>query len=725
MRVAGIATTLVMVSFIACTSSDAGNVKQWKGELPIAAAFLRKQLPPDVVTYARVPNLLGLLAMPKNSQLDSALRSEANITSIKSIQQGFAQNVLALPTFSDPRLKFLADAVRSPIEVAGIGMPTPAVLIGATLVTRSKADFNKLFTELGQPRLTAPLDEQGIGELVGLPFPAFVKFDPASGRMLVFARAGLNRITFEQVLKSLPADLKDHPMYALEQKIDASGQGLFLWADAARIVPMAQMLAPPIAQGLGKAGLGGLRAIAFGFGTANDKGRLSLVLDVGNDRKARPFPVVVNDIKATAVGEPDAAVLVSIPTQAEIARLESMLLGALPPRGRSGWEQAKAKAKDLIGVDVEQIFAAIGPDVVFLFDQAGDYTAVHLRDPALFDDLVRRIAAKTGSGPDEQKIGGTSFHHWRLPSLISPAANAGAVARPGPGRGILTVLGRLHNHVYWIRDGEYLYMAPTPQPLIDRVHAGAKARVADWLAKKQRVDMSTSLFAATGSVTKMPRRTYEMYIGILQNLADLTDAKFDAYSMPTADQLALPEKGAVGFSINSGEPYLSLELTYENHPGELLLGGGGVGAVATAGILAAIAIPAYQDYTIRAQVTEGLNLAAPVKASVAESFATRGALPKDRRAAGLPPSAKETSGKYVEAVDVSSGVITITYGNGANAKLRGKTLVLTPVVTPGRDIVWRCGNAPPPAGARPPVPGAAGGRADSAIEAKYLPAVCR
>ncbi len=729
MRVAGIAAVLFLVPFTACAASDAGKVRQFKGELPVAPAFLRRQLPTQVVTYARIPNLLGLFAMPKNNQLDTALRSEANINNVKGIQQGLVQNVLALPTFSDPRLKFLADAVRSPIEVAGFGMPNPAVLIGATLSVRSKADFNKLFEELGRTgtsvRLAAPLDDQGVGELVGLPLMAFVKFDTSTGRMLLFAAPRLDRTAFDRLLASLPADVKDHPMYALEQKIDASGQGMFLWVDAARLVPMAQAIVPNFAQMLGRAGLGKMRAVAFGFGTANGKGRLSLVLDVGTDRTARPFPVVANNVKATAVGDPDAAVLFSMPTQAEVARLETLLLGTLPPRGRSGWEQAKAKLKDLIGVDVEDVFSAVGPDVVVLFDQAGDYTAVHLRDPARFDDLVRRIAAKTGSAPEEQKIGGTTFHHWRLPSLFSVAADAGTAARPGPARGILTVLGRMHNHVYWIREGEYLYMAPTPQPLIDRLRAGAKVRVADWLANKQRIDMSTSLFAATGSVPKMPRRTYEAYLGIMQNLADVADAKFDAWSMPTADQLGLPEKGAIGFSMNLGEPHLSLELSYENHPGELLLGGGGFGAVATVGILAAIAIPAYQDYTIRSQVTEGLNLANPVKASVAESYATRGTVPRDRRAAGLPPAAEATSGRFVEKVDVAGGAITVTYGKAANPRLRGKTLTLTPFATSGRDIIWRCGYAAAPAGARSLVPDGADANAVTNIERKHLPAVCR
>src|SRR6187455_2859445 len=85
--------------------------------------------------------------------------------------------------------------------------------------------------------------------------------------------------------------------------------------------------------------------------------------------------------------------------------------------------------------------------------------------------------------------------------------------------------------------------------------------------------------------------------------------------------------------------------------------------VAIIGILAAIAIPAYQDYTIRAQVTEGLNLAAPAKASVADYFANTGAFPSDNSTAGIGASSAIV-GKYVTGVAVgANGVITIGYGS--------------------------------------------------------------
>ena len=97
--------------------------------------------------------------------------------------------------------------------------------------------------------------------------------------------------------------------------------------------------------------------------------------------------------------------------------------------------------------------------------------------------------------------------------------------------------------------------------------------------------------------------------------------------------------------------------------------------VAIIGILAAIAIPAYQDYTIRAQVSEGMNLAAAAKAAVAETFLNRGAAPANRTAAGMSANAADTQGKYVSSVEVTNGVILITYGgNEVNAGISGETL---------------------------------------------------
>jgi len=113
--------------------------------------------------------------------------------------------------------------------------------------------------------------------------------------------------------------------------------------------------------------------------------------------------------------------------------------------------------------------------------------------------------------------------------------------------------------------------------------------------------------------------------------------------------------------------------------------------VAIIGILAAIAIPAYQNYTIRAQVTEGLHLAAAAKTQVSEQFLHTGRAPADRVASGMSANATDTNSKYVTSLAVNNGVITVTYGNGASALITGTTVSLTPYETNENGVVWRCG----------------------------------
>jgi type IV pilus assembly protein PilA len=147
--------------------------------------------------------------------------------------------------------------------------------------------------------------------------------------------------------------------------------------------------------------------------------------------------------------------------------------------------------------------------------------------------------------------------------------------------------------------------------------------------------------------------------------------------------------------------------------------------VAIIGILAAIAIPAYQDYTIRSQVTEGLNLASSVKAAVAESFADRGVFPADLAALGI---ANSPSGKYVETVTVNDGTIDILYGIDANAdKLAGEILSLRPMVSTNDDVIWVCGDATPPSTAADPASpaGASATTFGTNSKGKYLPSNCR
>ena len=140
--------------------------------------------------------------------------------------------------------------------------------------------------------------------------------------------------------------------------------------------------------------------------------------------------------------------------------------------------------------------------------------------------------------------------------------------------------------------------------------------------------------------------------------------------------------------------------------------------IAIIGILAAIAIPAYQDYTIRSKVSEGLNVSGAAKLAVAETLDSNGAYPTGgvmNTSYGLP-SAVSISGTYVSQIQVygdtgnPDGRIVITYKNnlGGNPTANARVIQLTPDTSSAGSMQWTCG-----------------GTATTTMPSKYLPANCR
>jgi len=126
--------------------------------------------------------------------------------------------------------------------------------------------------------------------------------------------------------------------------------------------------------------------------------------------------------------------------------------------------------------------------------------------------------------------------------------------------------------------------------------------------------------------------------------------------------------------------------------------------VAIIGVVAAFAIPAYQDYTIRSQVSEGLTLSGTAKAAVTDYFMNHGAWPDDNAEAGLADQ-HEIIGRYTEHVKVEHNVIEVKFGHAAHVEIFDAKIRLTATANDG-SVSWSCSSA-------------------GAIQAKHLPNACR
>lgn len=136
--------------------------------------------------------------------------------------------------------------------------------------------------------------------------------------------------------------------------------------------------------------------------------------------------------------------------------------------------------------------------------------------------------------------------------------------------------------------------------------------------------------------------------------------------------------------------------------------------IAIIAILLAIAIPAYQDYTVRTKVGEGVNLAAAAKAAVTETFQSTGTFPADNIAAGLAPAA-EITGKYVTSVAVgggANGTVTVAFNQVDTPPEILNTNLQYIAIVNGGSVDWECSPMSMPSAA-------------TTVKARYLPAECR
>ena len=248
-------------------------------------------------------------------------------------------------------------------------------------------------------------------------------------------------------------------------------------------------------------------------------------------------------------------------------------------------------------------------------------------------------------------------------------------------------MSQLQNHYYLRTEGDYLLISDLPQPLLARKNLAADApTVARWLAA-EHIDLGDSAYAYIQNQRHLGRDSYYNGLKRLQTYADLAQTPFDLAALPDASQL--PASGAVALRLRGDGKNPTLTLDLQNGIDDLAaLAGGGTATLATLGIVSAIALPAYQDYTIRSRIAQNLLPASALQHDLADALAA---------GKKINPKNYPSPGKNIHVE--TSGDIRITLENAD--KYSGATLTLH-YDRAGKQ--WQC---------------------QTVIPARYLPPQCR
>ncbi|WP_181918971.1 pilin [Wenzhouxiangella sediminis] len=686
-------------------SDQSGEFSAWDAGLADRARLV-EQLPDNAIAYARLPSPWGLAGAPKTSALGKGLDTQANRDAITTLQTRLPEVLAEDMGQLAPILTLLLETLRSPLEFALVGEgPQP---LEADLIIEGRFDFEtvaeldaamaELTGQAGLLQLIEPAEGEGPGQILATMFPIFYDFDPDTRRARFLTGMAATAEGLAASYEWQPAD--ESPARGFEERIDASGHGFFLWADMARLGPiMRQGLEDEQLTQFEAMGVFATRQLAMGYGSSGGKAHLAVIAEGSEGRVWDLSLPASGPVDFRSSGEPDFVIGAVLPGNDWLRQM----LGSLGEDADMQLAEISDRLETEIGIDLTTVVDTFAGRMMLVDDANGSYL-VHDGDgerwTQFWDALSRRFDIEQSS----KKIGGAEIHHLVIPG-IDISDEIDDLPESNPGLAFLMARSmQAGTHLFWMRENDRILIASVPQVLMARLDHPGDVEVGDWLASAGVDTRHAALFAALHA-EDAPRRNYYAYIASLLGMADMLGTEIDAMAFPTARELDLPDAGTIGFGLEYVEGRLGLDLAFENNPGDLFYAGGGsLGGIAVVGVLAAVAVPAYQDYVTRSRLATALAATSEFRNRVATHVAEHGSLPDSEVAAewtgGIALGPELVSAFWQSEPPGLRLILTGGQGLAQNAKL-----MLSPTIEDGRLMGWTCSS--------------------DAIEDKHLPTSCR
>ncbi len=668
------------------------------------SAWLRDYLPNETVAYLNIPTPWNYLFDAKADALHSVQSLEEHQHMVAQIKQGAkTQYFKHIPAEAQDILNLFFNHIKTSVEVAVINISPSALMPTVAVGTRLQdITAEELAGQLAAVIATAmpgfPLKLEGPAgnwTVQTGQFPTFVKYDEVSGRLLIYGGMGVN----EEKLAALwdaPKDDQLTTIKALEQQSDPSGLNLKAWLATGKIYQLGGAFVHP-EQKMQIAELGLDQAEYFWMGFESAKGQSAMAAHVVMpDVGWRLWLPRVNDwFDVEMAGMPRSVLQLSMPTAEQVQQAvdEFKLMDKLSEQDKKDLKFI-TEFKSRFGFEPIDMLRAYGQQVYWVKDDAGSWYAMKIKDRELHELMSDKFNAFFEVTPQERPLAGQKI--WEAHYSLYKKLFESAEEKPKDADQISQFLNMFRDHVYWYEKGDVIYMSTVPQVLAAKQANKNTIKLSDWLEKNQGTDWQSAIFAFGKDIKHMPQDLYHFYLLMLQGLGDLAQVEVDLFSLPTANELNLPETGRVNLMVSSDAEKVSFRFGYEYSVVDgLLASEGGMTTLAVVGILAAYAIPAYKDYTIRAKIGEQLSLAASFKFGIAEHWVAHGSLE------GL----EESVNLAYENIHVleDSGVIVINLENVDPLFDSLDEIYLEPVFQEGF-VEWQC---------------------SSNIRHNYLPASCR